>query len=72
MNNIVETSDNAVCDDDKQLIVQPSRKLAFLEDLLTSVDDPSHKKILGAYKQDDPIASMEAELSRILLEIVGP
>jgi hypothetical protein len=49
---------------------QLSRKGSFLADLLAVVDDPNHKKILGAYKEDDPIASMEGELSRILLEIV--
>jgi hypothetical protein len=70
MNNEALTHNNALDDNSKPSIPQLSRKGSFLADLLAVVDDPNHKKILGAYKQDDPIASMEGELSRILLEIV--
>jgi len=70
MNNQAGQSGNAASDENKPAIPHPFRKSAFLADLLATVDDPNHKRILGAYKQIDPVASMEAELSRILLEIV--
>jgi hypothetical protein len=55
---------------EKPAVVSPTCKSAFLAGLLGQVDNPVHKRILGAYKQDDPTVSMETELSKILLEIV--
>ena len=57
---------------EKPAEVSPTRKSAFLASLLGTVDNPIHKRILGAYKPDDPTVSMETELSKILLEIVEP
>ncbi len=70
MNNEALTHNDAANVNSEPSIPQLSRKGSFLADLLAGVDDPNHKRILGAYKEDDPIASMEGELSRILLEIV--
>jgi hypothetical protein len=42
----------------------------YLNGFLNSVSDPVHKRILQAYQKGDPVGSMEAELARILREVL--
>lgn len=42
----------------------------FLLELQSDLSDPIQKKLIGAYRGDDPVSSMEAELARILLEVI--
>lgn len=70
MNKVVETDAAESPSAEKPVVASSTRKGAFLADLLSTVDNPIHKRILGAYKPDDPTVSMEEELSKILLEIV--
>lgn len=50
---------------------QRPRKSDFLSDLIAQVDDPNHKRVLSAYKPENPTQSMEAELGRLLMEILA-
>ena len=65
VNNVMSKSDGPI--DSRR-----PRKPEFLRELIAYIDDPNHKRVLSAYKLDDPVQSMEAELSRILMEIVKP
>lgn len=42
----------------------------YLSELISSLSNPVHKRLLQAYRTDDPSASMEAELSKILYEVL--
>lgn len=55
----------------EQVSSQKNRCEKFLEELKGQLPDPIHKRILEAYKTDDPVQSMETELSKILLEIIS-
>lgn len=46
------------------------RRQEFLDELLSKTEDPVHKRLLRAYGSDDPIQAMEAELGRVLREIL--
>ncbi|APV45064.1 hypothetical protein Dform_01745 [Dehalogenimonas formicexedens] len=41
-----------------------------LQKLAALVNDPIHKRIIEAYKGNNPLESMEAELTKILDEVV--
>ena len=41
----------------------------YVDDLLSRLSDPDHRRILKAYDPADPVAPMEQELSAILLEV---
>ena len=47
-----------------------SKRQEILDDFLKTLSDPVHKKIVGAYNDNNPVESMEKELTRILKEIV--
>jgi hypothetical protein len=49
---------------------QDCRRRKFLEEIQGKVADPVHKRLIQACQGDDAVASMEAELSKILLEIL--
>ena len=34
----------------------------YLDELLTELSDPVHKRLIEAYQGDDPVQSMESEL----------
>ena len=42
----------------------------FLEEILKKTHDPIHKRLIQAYKGDDPVNSMESELKGILMEVL--
>jgi len=51
--------------------VPPSHREKYLKQLQEELKDPLHKRIVAAYeKKVDAVASMEAELSAILTEIL--
>jgi hypothetical protein len=58
--------------DDGSISSPTSKKVEFLKDLIAHIEEPDHKRILKAYNPDAPVESLEAELSRILMEIVKP
>lgn len=43
----------------------------YLDELLTELSDPVHKRLLQAHQGDDPVHSMESELGKILLEVLN-
>lgn len=50
--------------------VEVSPKAEFINGLKAQLQNPVHLRLLGAYAEPDPVASMEAELAAILLEVV--
>ena len=42
----------------------------YVERLLEELTDQVHKRLIEAYAGDDPVASMEAELTAILEEVM--
>jgi len=42
----------------------------YLKELAELAEDPVHKRLINSYKGDCPKASMEAELNRILDEVI--
>jgi hypothetical protein len=42
----------------------------FLDELRKECSDPLHERLIRAYRSDDPVRSMESELSIILLEVL--
>jgi len=49
----------------------PSRREAFIAELLGEVTDPLHKRLLSAYGGAEPLHAMEDELRAILTEMVS-
>ncbi len=42
----------------------------YLDELLVELSDPVHKRLIQAYRGDDPVQSMESELGKILMEVL--
>ena len=53
-----------------QMSSQSSCSEEFLNELQKELSNPLHKRLLQAYQGSDPVQSMEAELARILLEVL--
>ncbi len=51
-------------------VSQDSRRDQFLKEILEVVTDPIHKCLIAAYCGEDPVQSMESELSEILREVL--
>ncbi len=49
---------------------QNSQLQMFLEELKQEISKPLHKRLLQAYQGQTPVQSMEAELTKILLEVL--
>ena len=43
----------------------------YLKELDDLTEDPIHKRLINAYKENNPMESMEAELGRILAEVMN-
>ena len=43
----------------------------YFNEVLEKISDLKHKRIISAYKGDNPVQSMEAELGKIVMEIVN-
>jgi hypothetical protein len=43
----------------------------YLNELLSVLSDPLHKRLVKAYQEDDPVHSMESELAKIIMEILN-
>ena len=43
----------------------------YLTQLLEVLSDPIHKRIIKAYAGDNPVESMESELTKILTEVLN-
>ena len=54
---------------------KPSIKKAsasvYIEGVLKNLSKETHKRIIKAFKGEDPVRSMEAELGEIVMEIVN-
>lgn len=55
--------------DQKDKSFQLRKREEFLEEVLREIPDPIHKRLIQAYKGDNPVESMETELSKILSEV---
>jgi len=49
----------------------PDNSAEFLKELETILTDPIHKRIIHAYSTNEPLQTMEAELARVVQEIVN-
>jgi len=49
---------------------EKSRREEFLDELQRGVSDPFHRRLIQAYRGDNPVQSMESELTKILLEVL--
>ena len=49
---------------------EKSRREEFLDELQRKLMDSLHRRLIQAYRGDDPVQSMEAELATILLEVL--
>ena len=47
-----------------------SRRDEFLDELQRRLSDPLHRRLIQAYRSDDPVQSMESELAKMLLEVL--
>jgi len=47
-----------------------SSREEYLDELLAELSDPIHKRLIQAYRGDDPVQSVESELGNILLEVL--
>lgn len=54
----------------EQSLSKNTRHEEFLAELGRQLSNPLHKRVLQAYQGSDPVQSMEAELARILLEVL--
>ena len=43
---------------------------SYLGELAAKLERPEHKRLLEAYRGDDPVGAMEEEYRRILLEVL--
>ena len=43
----------------------------FMDELVTQLSDPIHRRIIQAHHGVDPVQSMESEIGRILLEVLN-
>jgi hypothetical protein len=43
----------------------------YLKELSDGTQDPIHKRLIAAYQGDDPKQSIEAELGKILTEVMN-
>lgn len=55
---------------DNKASLQHSSREEYLDELLAELSDPVHKRLIQAYRGDDPVQSMESELGRILMEVL--
>jgi hypothetical protein len=44
---------------------------SFMDELLAHLSDPIHKQVIQAHSGVDPVKSMEAEIGKILLEVLN-
>ena len=49
---------------------QHSSREEYLDELLAELSDPVHKRLIQAYRGNDPVQSMESELEKILMEVL--
>lgn len=48
-----------------------SQQGKHLAEILETLSDPFHKRIIAEYQSDDPVQSMETELGEIIMEIIN-
>jgi len=50
---------------------QHSPREEYLDELLAELSDPVHKRLIQAYRGNNPVQSMESELGKILMEVLN-
>jgi len=50
---------------------QHSSREEYLDELLAELSEPVHKRLIQAYRGNDPVQSMESELGKILMEVLN-
>jgi len=53
-----------------EVLSKKSRSEEFLDELQREVSDPLHRRLIQAYRGDNPVQSMESELAKILFEVL--
>jgi hypothetical protein len=53
------------------LTPQRSSREEYLDELLAELSDPVHKRLIQAYRGNDPVQSMESELGKVLMEVLN-
>ena len=56
---------------DNRAISQHSSLEEYIDELLSELLDPVHKRLIQAYQGNDPVQSMESELGKILMEVLN-
>jgi hypothetical protein len=54
----------------EEISSEKTRREEFLNELQREVSDPLHRRLIHAYRGDNPVQSMESELAKILLEVL--
>jgi len=54
----------------KEVLQHPSFE-EYLDELLAELSDPVHKRLIQAYRGNDPVKSMESKLGEILMEVLN-
>jgi len=49
---------------------QHSSSKEYLDELLAELPNPVHKRLIQAYRGNNPVQSMESELGKILMEVL--
>jgi len=55
---------------DNKASSEHSSREEYLDELLAELSSPVHKRLIQAYRGDDPVQSMESELGKILMEVL--
>ena len=50
---------------------QHSSREEYLDELLAELSEPVHKRLIQAYRGNNPVQSMESELGKILMEVLN-
>jgi len=56
---------------DNKAISQHSSLEEYINELLAELPDPVYKRLIQAYRGNDPVQSMESELGKILMEVLN-
>ena len=76
--NLIYSSSKAFTDFNTQVSNMPDKttiekasESEYIDDVLQKLSNETHKKIIKAYRGEDPVSSMESKLGKIIMAIVN-
>ncbi len=54
----------------EETTIEKASESEYIDGVLQKLSNETHKKIIEAYKGEDPVSSMESELGEIVMAIV--